>query len=271
MAWRLPWVDGIRFAPPAGQHNRPLHALPWVLGGSRVDCWACCRQALVGCWAQGSSSYPRRASRPIRPCTQGHGSGSCTLRFTCLKRRHADAVPCLPQGLITKLCLVVFVQQSRALPPEPVAQDPDRIHLRTSRCWIARAHLSVLDCESAPLGTGLRERTSRCDDGRPSACHGCAVACIGQPPPPVAPERVMGGRAEPFSRGCGGGVAGSCWEVGAMPQLSSRGCAVGLAFRAESFRLAYRLSGGLTHGPTWRRSLAPQRLRRSHSVPVLLE
>jgi hypothetical protein len=40
--------------------------------------------------------------------------------------------------------------------------------------------------------------------GRPSACHGCAVACIGQPPPPSAPGPVWGWRAGQLSRGCGG-------------------------------------------------------------------
>jgi len=30
-------------------------------------------------------------------------------------------------------------------------------------------------------------------NGRPSACHGCAVACIGQPPPPSALGPVWGG------------------------------------------------------------------------------
>jgi hypothetical protein len=32
-----------------------------------------------------------------------------------------------------------------------------------------------------------RHRRASVGDGRPSACHGCAVACIGQPPPPSAP------------------------------------------------------------------------------------
>jgi hypothetical protein len=36
-------------------------------------------------------------------------------------------------------------------------------------------------------------RRASVGDGRPSACHGCAVACIGQPPPPSAPGPVLGG------------------------------------------------------------------------------
>ena len=42
-----------------------------------------------------------------------------------------------------------------------------------------------------------RHRRASVGDGRPSACHGCAVACIGQPPPPSAPGPLMGvaGRA----------------------------------------------------------------------------
>jgi len=40
--------------------------------------------------------------------------------------------------------------------------------------------------------------------GRPSACHGYAVACIGQPPPPSAPGPVWRWPAEPLSRDCGG-------------------------------------------------------------------
>jgi len=31
-----------------------------------------------------------------------------------------------------------------------------------------------------------RHRSALVVVGRPSACHGCAVACIGQPPPPSA-------------------------------------------------------------------------------------
>ena len=38
-----------------------------------------------------------------------------------------------------------------------------------------------------------RRRRAPVVSGRPSACHGCAVACIGQPPPPFAPGPVWGG------------------------------------------------------------------------------
>ena len=37
-----------------------------------------------------------------------------------------------------------------------------------------------------------RHRRASVGDGRPSACHGCAVACIGQPPPPSAPGPGLG-------------------------------------------------------------------------------
>lgn len=43
--WLLPWFDGLRFAPPAGQGNRRLHALPRGAGRSCVDDLACRRRA----------------------------------------------------------------------------------------------------------------------------------------------------------------------------------------------------------------------------------
>jgi len=79
---------------------------------------------------------------------------------------------------------------------------------------IGRIHLDWARHRKAPVG-----------DGSPSACHGSAVACIGQPPPPSAPGPVWGWRAGPLSRGCGGRAAGSRRGVGVGPHLSSRDCA----------------------------------------------
>lgn len=58
------------------------------------------------------------------------------------------------------------------------------------------------------LGLSNRRRAP-VGDGRPSACHGCAVACIGQPLPPSAPGPVGGWRAGLPSPGCGSGAASS--------------------------------------------------------------
>jgi hypothetical protein len=55
----------------------------------------------------------------------------------------------------------------------------------------------------AELLQACRHRRASVGDGRPSACHGCAVACIGQPPPPSAPGPVMGLRPRQLSRGWG--------------------------------------------------------------------
>jgi hypothetical protein len=92
-----PWVDGLRFAPPAAPHNRPLHALPRAPGGSSVvglGLWLRSRRCLMrsrqqrspngSCWAplRHSSwsgarqrfhdpegwSWLRRAPHPLGPC-----------------------------------------------------------------------------------------------------------------------------------------------------------------------------------------------------------
>ena len=77
----------------------------------------------------------------------------------------------------------------------------------------------------AELLQACRHRRASVGDGRPSACHGCAVACIGQPPPPSAPGPVWGELAGSLSRGCGGRAAASRRGAGVRPQLSSRDCA----------------------------------------------
>jgi hypothetical protein len=66
------------------------------------------------------------------------------------------------------------------------------LFVKLQRLWTAMSHFSG-GHRRAPVG-----------GGRPSACHGCAVACIGQPPPPSAPGPVLGWQAGLSSRGCGG-------------------------------------------------------------------
>jgi hypothetical protein len=104
-------------------------------------------------------------------------------------------------------------------------------------------------------------------DGRPSACHGWAVACIGQPPPPSAPEPVWGvmGKAT-LPRLRWTGVRPHQWGRGG-PQASSRGCAASWAFRAESGGLADQFSRPPVDGFALRRSIALQRL---YPYPVRL-
>jgi hypothetical protein len=77
----------------------------------------------------------------------------------------------------------------------------------------------------AELLQACRHRRAPVSDGCPSACHGYAVACIGQPPPPSAPGPVWGWRAGLLSRGCGGRAAGSRRGAGVRPKIASRGCA----------------------------------------------
>jgi len=65
----------------------------------------------------------------------------------------------------------------------------------------AECHQGVRPSRAARL---YGRRRAPVVSGRPSACHGCAVACIGQPPPPSAPAPVLGWWAWLLSRGCGG-------------------------------------------------------------------
>ena len=53
-----PWVDGLRFAPPAAAHNRPLHALPCASGGCTLICLGCSQGA------RGSRLEPRGTGQP---------------------------------------------------------------------------------------------------------------------------------------------------------------------------------------------------------------
>ena len=71
----------------------------------------------------------------------------------------------------------------------------------------------------AELLQACRHRRASVGDGRPSACHGCAVACIGQPPPPSAPGPVWGELAGSLSRGCGGRAAASRRGAGVGPSF----------------------------------------------------
>ena len=77
-----------------------------------------------------------------------------------------------------------------------------------------------------------RHRRAPVGSGSPSACHGCAVACIGQPPPPSAPWPggmcwVAGPVCYPRLR-----WRGASWLqlAGVWPGLASRGCAGGYIF-----------------------------------------
>ena len=77
-----------------------------------------------------------------------------------------------------------------------------------------------------------RHRRAPVGSGSPSACHGCAVACIGQPPPPSAPWPGVGWLARFVARGCGG-AASLGWQVAwVWLGLASRGCAAVYTFRA---------------------------------------
>ena len=58
--------------------------------------------------------------------------------------------------------------------------------------------------EDAKSSRICRRRRAPAGSGWPSMCHGCAVACSGQPPPPSAPGPVVRWRAKLLSRGCGG-------------------------------------------------------------------
>ena len=100
-------------------------------------------------------------------------------------------------------------------------------------------------------------------DGRPSACHGCAVACIGQPPPPSAPGPVLGWRAGPLSRGCGGRAAASREGAGVWPQMSSRDCAGVGRFGAIQAALVIKLLGLLGVAAAWADRLRRNRPARS--------
>jgi hypothetical protein len=63
----------------------------------------------------------------------------------------------------------------------------------------------AVDCAQITIAEASRRSERRCSRRQlPSACHGCAVACSGQPPPPSAPEPMWGWRAWLLSRGCGG-------------------------------------------------------------------
>ena len=123
----------------------------------------------------------------------------------------------------------------------------------------------------AELLQACRHRRASVGDGGPSACHGCAVACIGQPPPPSAPGPVWGwaGMATLPRLRC----PGSCpvHGAGVMPLISSRGCAASWAFRAESGGLAYQLADPSAASSALRRSIAPQPLCPLLSAFVLVE
>ena len=104
-------------------------------------------------------------------------------------------------------------------------------------------------------------RRSPVGDGRPSACHGFAVACIGQPPPPSAPGPVLGWLARPLSRGCGGRAAASRRVVGVRPKISSRDCAGVGRFGANLAALVIKQIGPLGVAGFW-----ADRLPRSDST-----
>jgi len=103
----------------------------------------------------------------------------------------------------------------------------------------------------AELLQACRQRRASVGDGRPSACHGCAVACIGQPPPPSAPGPVLGWLAGPLSRGCGGRAAASRRGAGVGPQVSSRDCADVGRLGAYLAALVIKLLGLLGVAASW--------------------
>ena len=82
---------------------------------------------------------------------------------------------------------------------------------------------------------GLNRRKAPVVVGRPSACHGFAVACIGQPPPPSALGPVWwvvaGWAALPRLRWLGGLLLG---VARVLARVSSRGCAAGDGLLAHS-------------------------------------
>jgi len=76
--------------------------------------------------------------------------------------------------------------------------------MRWARARVSLASLANhRQCAAVRQNSKLRRATA--GSGSPSACHGWAVACIGQPPPPSAPGPVIWGwQARPLPRGCGG-------------------------------------------------------------------
>ena len=82
----------------------------------------------------------------------------------------------------------------------------------------------------AELLQACRHRRDSVGDGRPSACHGCAVACIGQPPPPSAPW-----------------PGAMCWVVGPVwgPRLRWRGASQSVGGRGVARSGLARLRGRL--------------------------
>jgi hypothetical protein len=131
----------------------------------------------------------------------------------------------------------------------------------------AECHQGVRPSRAARL---YGRRRAPVVSGRPSACHGCAVACIGQPPPPSAPGPVWGG-----GHGCSPAAAVAGRSPALMgkgrPRVSSRGCAASWLFRATSSGSAYQLSDLSAHGFALRRSIAPQPLCSPLSAFVLVE
>jgi hypothetical protein len=87
------------------------------------------------------------------------------------------------------------------------------------------------------------------------------MACIGQPPPPSAPGPVLGWRAQPLSRGCGGRAAASRQGVGVRPKIPSRGCAGGGLFGLILAALVIKLLGLFGVAAVW-----ADRLPRSDSA-----
>ena len=82
----------------------------------------------------------------------------------------------------------------------------------------------------AELLQACRHRRASVGSVRPSTCHGCAVACIGQPPPPSAPW-----------------PGAMCWVVGPVwgPRLRWRGASRSAVGRGSARSGLARLRGRL--------------------------
>ena len=86
--------------------------------------------------------------------------------------------------------------------------DHPRCPPRRAAGGVPRRSLGLSRRRKAPVGSSC-----------PSACHGCAVACIGQPPPPSAlgPGPCVGLLARFGARGCGGAAHLGCSWPGFGP------------------------------------------------------
>jgi len=107
-----------------------------------------------------------------------------------------------------------------------------------------------------------RHRRAPVGSSRPSACHGCAVACIGQPPPPSAPW--PGAMCWVDGPVCGPRLRwrGFCWLqlAGVRPGLASRCCAADYIFWPLFFWGCHQLWPGVGRVGSFGKTAAAERI-----------